>query len=132
MSRHSAYLANEPQGVAPCGSGVINRFYMKKDLKLFTAIFGAMCLLFLVFLMFSIHRGFSKNLSYSFKGVVDSIIYDEKGTPKIRINNQEYVLNAGYNFDYQIAKGDSLKKSKESSIYTLIKQKTGKIMVFKN
>jgi len=105
---------------------------MNKDLKLFVAIFGSMCVLFVVFLIFSIYRGFSENLSYNFAGVVRSVTYDEKGTPIIRINSQEYVLNAGYNFDYQIEKGDSLKKTKGSSIYTLIKQKTGKVIVFKN
>jgi len=105
---------------------------MSKDLKLFIWIFGSVCFLFLGFLMFSINNGFKKNLSYNFFGVIDSARYDEKGTPIVFINQHEYTLSAGYNFDYQIQKGDTLKKKKGSTIYTLIKQKTGKIMVFKN
>jgi len=105
---------------------------MKKDLKLFLTVFISLCLLFIAFLIFSIYRGFSKNLNYNFTGVVHSVTYDEKGTPIIIINNQEYILNAGYDFNHQIEDGDTLKKVKGSDTYTLIKHATGKVIVFKN
>ena len=75
---------------------------------------------------------FKDNLSYKFKGIVDTVKYDVKGIPTITIDKKQYYLSAGYNFNFQIEKGDTLKKEKQSTVYTLIKQKTGKVILFNN
>ena len=94
-------------------------------------LFGVLCALFLSFLLFSTKKSFDRNLSYDFTGVVDTVAYDVKGIPTVTILNNEYYLSAGYNFNYQIEKGDTLKKERGSNIYTLIKQ-TGKVTLFRN
>jgi hypothetical protein len=105
---------------------------MNKDLKMFVIVFGCLCLLFLLFLLTSINTSFKKNLSYNFSGTIDSVTYDEKGTPTIIINHQEYILSAGYNFDYKIEVGDTLIKHESSTSYKLIKHKTREVIVFNN
>ena len=80
---------------------------MDKRLRMFIILFGALCVLFLGFLFFSAKNTFKKNLSYNFNGVVEAVSYDVKGIPKVIISGEEYYLSAGYNFNYQIEKGDS-------------------------
>lgn len=105
---------------------------MDKGTKLMLGFVGGLMVLFLVINLLLARNSFKKNLSYSFNGVVESARYDEKGTPMIMVNHQKYILSAGYNFEYQIQSGDILKKERGSTTYTLIKQKTGKVMLFTN
>ncbi len=102
-----------------------------KGLKMFMILFGVLCTLFLSFMLFSAKNSFYRNLSYNFTGVVDDVAYDIKGIPTVTIKNDEYYLSAGYNFNYQIEKGDILKKKRGSNVYTLIKR-TGQVTLFKN
>jgi len=105
---------------------------MKIELKTFLIIFGILCVLFFGFLLFSAKRNFEKNIAYEFSGVVATVSYDVKGIPTVTIDKKKYYLSAGYNFNFYIEKGDVLKKKKGSTTYTLIKQKTGKIISFNN
>ena len=73
-----------------------------------------------------------KYLSYKFSGRVDAVSYDIKGFPNVTVNNKRYCLSAGYNFNYKIELGDTLKKRRGSNIYTLIKHKNGEILIFDN
>jgi hypothetical protein len=104
---------------------------MSKELKIFMILFGALCTLFLGFLLFSAKDNFDRNLSYNFTGVVDTVSYDTKGTPSVVLQGNKYYLSAGYNFNYQIKKGDILKKEGGSNVYTLTKR-TGQVILFKN
>jgi len=104
---------------------------MSKRLKKFLILFGALCALFSGFLLFSAKNSFNRNLSYDFTGVVNIVNYDAKGIPTVTIHSNKYYLSAGYNFDYQIEKRDTLKKERGSNIYTLIKQ-TGQVILFEN
>jgi hypothetical protein len=105
---------------------------MNKDLKTFLIIFGSLCMLFLGVLVFSIKNNLKNNLSYDFAGIVEAVVYNVKGTPTVTINKKKYCLSAGYNFDLQIEKGDTLKKRRMSTIYVLIKRKTHSVMTFNN
>jgi len=82
-------------------------------------------------LLFSAKNDFDKNLSYNFIGAVETVSYDVKGIPTVSINSNKYYLSGGYNFNFEIEKGDTLKKKQGSNIYTLVKQ-TGKVILLKN
>jgi hypothetical protein len=88
---------------------------MSRKLKMFLILLGTLCALVFGFLT---KNSFDENLSYDFKGVVDSVSYDVKGIPTVIIHKSEYYLSAGYNFDYQIEKGDTLKKEGGLNTYT--------------
>ena len=89
----------------------------------------------LLWLLISIPYGYfkmkSKCLAFQFDGKVDSVWYDDKGKPTIKIRGNKYDLLVNFwNFNRQIESGDSLIKVKNSMIVTLVK-KSGKIIVFK-
>ena len=70
-------------------------------------------------------------LNYQFNGRVDSVTYGDKGTPGVIIKGNEYYLDAGdwnENSSHLINKGDSLIKSKNSLVVTLIKP-NGQIII---
>lgn len=73
-----------------------------------------------------------ENLSIAFKGVVQKVEYNVKGTPYVIVNGKQYYLIDGYNFEYKISKGDSLIKRKNSTVYKLIKKGTDSVCLFEN
>jgi len=99
--------------------------------KIGFVIFGTLCLAFFVIMLFAAKNNFKENKLYSFKGVVDSVSYDIKGIPTVIINKKTFYLSAGYNFDHQIKKEDSLVKQKGSTTYILIKP-TKEVLKFDN
>jgi hypothetical protein len=107
-------------------------FPQNKDFKLFMIIAVTGCALFIGFFIYSSNANFTDNLSYGFKGVVENVSYDIKGIPVITVNKKRYCLSAGYNFRFQIEKGDELSKTKGSSIYILQKKKNGQVILFNN
>lgn len=105
---------------------------MKKNHKIFVITFACLCAVFLGFMLFHAYIGFKANKAFEFEGAIETVSYDEKGTPTIKLKQHEYVLNAGYNFDKQIQKGDTLKKKSNNTIYILIKKDTRKTITFDN
>lgn len=71
------------------------------------------------------------SLSYQFQGRVDSVWYDDKGGPTIKVNGNKYDLLVNYwDFNHQIEVGDSLIKVKNSMLVRIIK-KNGKVIIVK-
>ncbi|MEB0261367.1 MULTISPECIES: hypothetical protein [unclassified Mucilaginibacter] len=70
-----------------------------------------------------------KQRNYEFKGVIEKISFNEKKTPTITVNHSEYALGSGWRFNEKLGVGDSILKAKNSLIYTLIKKKTGEIVL---
>ena len=65
-----------------------------------------------------------------FSGIVNSVTFNEKGTPTVNIKGEQYVVGfAGHDFKQLIEAGDSLIKVKNSNTYKLIKNKTGKLII---
>lgn len=70
--------------------------------------------------------------NYQFSGIVQNITYGDKRTPKVTINNNSYFLSfPNWNFNNKIEQGDSLIKTKNSTIYKLIKCKTKEVIFSK-
>lgn len=105
---------------------------MKKNIKTGIVFFIVCLLTLLSYVYFSTNSNRQKNLSYHFDNIVQNVSYDVKGIPTITIEKQDYYLSDGYNFNYKIEKGDSLKKRKGSNIYILIKDHTGEKLHFTN
>jgi len=77
-------------------------------------------------------RGCTELKSYEFKGVVQNVEYDIQGSPDVFVNGRKYSLGYnGWNFGYNIQKGDSLIKDKGTMTVKLIKFKTCKVIIFK-
>lgn len=93
--------------------------------------FVTICVLFVSYLVISTKKSDQENINRQFSGIVTSVKYDEKNIPFIIVKAKEYYLDAGYNFEQKIAKGDSISKSKGSNVYKLIKT-SGKVLLFKN
>lgn len=73
-----------------------------------------------------------KETKMEFRGVVEDVVYDEKGTPDVVINGIKYYLSSNdWFFDDKIQKGDSLIKKRNMMVIKLVKQKTGGIIFFK-
>jgi hypothetical protein len=70
-------------------------------------------------------------LKYSFSGIVEKVVYDKKSIPNVTIDGKTYYLGStSWNFNYLIAKGDSLKKDSGNITVKLIKHKNGKVIIF--
>jgi hypothetical protein len=66
-----------------------------------------------------------------FNGIVQDVQYDIKGGATIKINNVIYEpASNNWTFRGQIQKGDSLVKLKNTMDIKLIKQKTGREIIF--
>ncbi len=61
-------------------------------------------------------------MNFEFNGVVENVVYDIKGTPKITVNEKEYYLGVNINFKYLIQKGDKINKNKWEKAVKLVKQ----------
>jgi len=99
--------------------------YQRKLIKYL--IIGA--LFFIVLLVFSI-RAKKIEKGNQFSGIVESIQYGDKGTPKVVIKNNAYFLSStSLNFNTDIKPGDSLIKERNSLTYKLIKYKTNEVIL---
>jgi hypothetical protein len=94
-------------------------------------LFVILCISFMGYLIISNGKTDKENLSRQFDGIVEGVRYDEKYIPYVQIKGKEYYLDAGYNFERKIEKGDSIVKSSGSNSYKLIKP-TGEVLIFKN
>jgi len=66
---------------------------------------------------------------YQFKGRVDSVSYDVKGEPTIKVNGKKYDLPVNFwDFNHQIDVGDSLVKVKNSMVVRILK-KNGTVII---
>ncbi len=99
--------------------------------KLVIILFAVVCVFFIGYLLISTKKSDETNRSVQFNGVIESVSYDEKGIPFVKLNGKEYYLDAGYNFEHKLEKGDRLCKENYSNVYKLIKP-TGEIILFKN
>ena len=70
------------------------------------------------------------NKNINFRGVVQSVKYDEKGFPTIKLDDKYFYLEGPYNFNFKIEKGDILIKQKGSTSYKLVKQISHEIIIF--
>ncbi len=85
-----------------------------------------------VYFLYRTNLAWQENLTYNFTGVVENVDYDVKGIPEVTVHNEKYYLASGYNFEYKIERGDSIIKLKGSSVYKIIKHKSGAIVEFDN
>lgn len=70
--------------------------------------------------------------NYGFNGNVDTVEYDVKGTPTVKIRGREYCLGDNdWLINHQIQQGDSLIKIKGQMTFKIIKKETGKVIVIK-
>jgi hypothetical protein len=91
-------------------------------------VFG---ILFIGSTLFLNNRNRKRNFSYYFNGKVQSVRYDLKGFPYVTIGSKIYYLSYNnWDFNHQIAKGDTLKKEKNTFTIRLIKYSSGEILVF--
>jgi hypothetical protein len=89
--------------------------------------------LFMVVLMaiYKVNQRRTSNLSFS--GLVQKVKYDDnKSTPTVTVNGDEYYLSTNLNFDRMIEKGDSISKKKGEIKFRLVKKGTDKILVFED
>jgi hypothetical protein len=88
--------------------------------------------LFLGMLIFLYVRVYIREKKYRFRGVVQVVIYDDKGTPDVTVNGVKYKLSYNdWNFDHQIQKGDSLIKESNIMVIKLVKLNSGDVIFFK-
>lgn len=88
----------------------------------------AVCVITYIFFCF---REFEQNKELEFRGIVQDVQYDIKGDVTVKINGHIYnPVSNNWSFGGQIQKGDSLIKYKNTMIIKLVKQKTGKEIVF--
>jgi hypothetical protein len=94
-------------------------------------IVGVLFVISLIILPYLFYQGAAKSLSYQFNGRVDSVSYDAKDEPTVKIHNKKYHLPANYwNFDRQIQVGDSMVKERVSKTIRVFK-KDGTVIVKK-
>lgn len=103
---------------------------MNKNLKIFLSFIIPLTIVFVAFLSFQAMKGSQENYQMEFSGVVESVSYDKKGFPTISVNKAEYYLSNYYNFNYEIEKGDIIKKKQDERTCILIKKNTGKVFQF--
>lgn len=99
--------------------------------KLSLVLFVIVCILLFGFLFVSTNTSRNENMNRQFHGIVESVRYDKKAIPYVKVNGKEYYLDAGYNFKRKIEKADSISKQKGSNVYKLRKA-SGEIVVFRN
>jgi hypothetical protein len=74
----------------------------------------------------------TKRKNLDFRGIIQEITYDIKGTATITLNGNTYVLPMGRSFTDEMNVGDSIVKLKGSMSYKLIKRKTGEVVYGKD
>lgn len=76
---------------------------------------------------------YRQNSDLNFKGVVQKIRYsDNKRTPTVTVNNEDYFLSTNIDFKHQIQIGDTLSKKKGEVVFKLTKKDSGKTIIFKD
>ena len=99
--------------------------FIKPSLIVLTCIF----VISLITLPYLFYKSRTLSLSCQFNGRVDSVAYDAKGEPTIKIHDKKYHLPVNYwNFNGQIQVGDSLIKYKNSKVIRIFK-KDGKVII---
>lgn len=99
--------------------------------KLPILFFVIVCAVSMVYFVVRIHKENQENINWHFNGIVENVRYDQKDIPYVQVNGKEYYLAARYKFDRKIAKGDSISKSKGSTVYKLTKP-SGEVIIFEN
>ena len=83
----------------------------------------------LIVLPYLFYKSKTQCQSYQFNGRVDSILYNVKGEPTVKIGDKKYHLSVNYwTFNKQIQVGDSLVKEKNSIMIRIIK-KDGTVII---
>lgn len=100
------------------------------DQKIKTSLIGLSCFASLIILLHL--RSYFITGNYEFDGAVEKISYSSnKGTPKVIIKGQEYILSYNdWNVDREIEQGDSLIKRKGEMSLKLIKKETREVIIF--
>jgi len=100
--------------------------------KVVIGIWIILAIYFICSTIVNVHNTRKENRALSFDGVVESVTYDIKDYPTVIVNSKKYYLGANYNFNREIEQGDSMTKQRGSSIYRLVKNKTGQVLYFNN
>jgi hypothetical protein len=102
--------------------------YSLRTIKIFAITwFSAIVLFTAIFII-----NYLKVKNYQFCCIVQSVTYNDKGSPTVVINGQKYALIWNdWLVHYKIEAGDSLIKEKNTLMLKLVKQKTGEINFFK-
>ncbi|MBS1532122.1 MAG: hypothetical protein JSU01_17605 [Bacteroidetes bacterium] len=95
---------------------------MKPFVKITFIVLGALAISFAVFTFYTRFTAHRKALSYQFNGKVDTIVYDNSGKPTVTIGGAKYDLSVTHwDFDRQIAVGDSMIKKADSLVIKIFK-----------
>lgn len=87
---------------------------------------------FFAFVLLFHISGCIKEKGYKFSGIVQDIKFDVEGFPAVKINGKIYPIGIPNRRFYQnIQIGDSLIKQKNSTLYKLVKHRTGKVIISK-
>jgi len=95
---------------------------MKPSVKIALTVLGVLAISFAIFSFYTRFTAHRKTLSYQFNGKVDTIIYNSSGKPTVTIHGTKYDLSVTHwDFDRQIAVGDSMIKKADSLMIKIFK-----------
>ena len=95
---------------------------MKPSGKIAFIVLGVLAISFAIFTFYSRFSAQREALYYQFNGRVDTVNYDKKGQPTITIRGKKYDLSVTHwDFDRQIAVGDSMIKKADSLVIKIFK-----------
>lgn len=112
----------------------MNTFYedFKRPIDRVVKYVGPIAMIIFVAYVFISNNTYEKKvIKLAFDGIVENVSYDGKSIPSVTIKSVKYYLGSNYwNFERQIAVGDSMQKDSGRYLVKLIKQNSGKIMIF--
>jgi hypothetical protein len=109
----------------------INEEFKRRFNRKFRFVYLAVFIGFIIYMIHSDIRATRLVSSYHFNGVVDKVEYDGKSIPTVTVNGKDYYLGStNWNFNHLISRGDSIEKDSGILMVKLIKQKSGRVLVF--
>ena len=109
----------------------INEDFQRKFNRKFRFVYLAVFIGFIIYMILSSIRARKLISGYHFNGVVDKVEYDAKSIPTVKVNGKDYYLGStNWNFNHLITQGDSIEKDSGNLTVKLIKQKSGRVLVF--
>jgi len=110
---------------------ILNQGFKRNFNRKFRYVYLLAFVIFIVYMFFSTKNARKVVLNYKFNGVVEKVVYGEKSIPEVTINGVNYYLGStSWNFNHLIIVGDSLQKDSGNITVKLIKQKTGRVLIF--